>query len=55
MKTLKAIATNIIAAIGGVAIPLGEFDDSPGLSGIGLILIGLSIWLNLKNLKDKNQ
>ncbi len=52
MKTLKGIATNLIAAIGGVCIPLGEIDDSPGLGGIGLILIGVSIYLNYKNIKS---
>lgn len=51
MKLLKAATTNITSAIGGVCIVLGEMDDSPGLGGIGLILIGVSIYLNLKNIK----
>ena len=38
-------------AFGGVLMVLGELDDSPGLGGIGLILIGLSVYLNLRSIK----
>jgi hypothetical protein len=49
MKKLKAAITNVTSAVGGIAIVLGELDDSPGLGGIGMIIIGVSIWLNVKN------
>ncbi len=55
MKLLKGIATNIVSAVGGVCIPLGEIDDSPGLGGIGLILIGISIYLNVRNIKESEK
>jgi len=55
MKILKGISTNLVSAVGGVCIPLGEIDDSPGLGGIGLILIGISIYLNVKNIKEREK
>jgi hypothetical protein len=35
-------------AIGGVLVVLGELDDSPGLGGIGLIMIGITVYINTK-------
>lgn len=35
-------------AIGGVLVVLGELVDSPGLGGIGLILIGITVYINTK-------
>jgi hypothetical protein len=34
-----------------MALVLGEIDDSPGLGGIGLIIIGLSFYFNIKTRK----
>lgn len=48
MKNLRIIGLGLLSAIGGAFVVLGELDDSPGLGGIGLILIGLSIYLNIK-------
>lgn len=48
MKTVKGIGSSLLSALGGVCVVAGELDDAPGLGGIGLILIGISIYLNLK-------
>ncbi len=41
------------AAMCGIMIVAGELDDSPGLSGLGLLgLIGLTIW-TYKKLNSK--
>jgi hypothetical protein len=48
MKILKVMLTTLLSTIGGAFLVLGELDDSPGLGGIGLIFIGISIYLNLK-------
>jgi hypothetical protein len=50
-KTLKTIIYGCVSAFGGALVVLGELDDSPGLGGIGLILYGISIYLNIKNNK----
>lgn len=49
LKIVKGIIYGLITALGGVAVILGELDDSPGLGGIGLIMIGVSIYLNIRN------
>lgn len=48
MKNLKGIVSSLLSALGGVCVVLGELDDSPGLGGIGLILILISIYVNIK-------
>ena len=53
MKILKIISPIILTAIGTLAVIGGEVDDSPGLGGIGIILICLSTYLNYKLLKSK--
>ena len=53
LKYLNGWATNIGSAVGGMAIVFGEIDDAPGLGGIGLILIGVSMYLNYKVIKNK--
>ncbi len=45
---LKALALSVLPALGGVCVVLGELDDSPGLGGIGLILIALTWYLNFR-------
>lgn len=53
MKTiLKITLPNLLSAIGGIAVVAGELDDSPGLSGLGLINIGIAIYLNFKFIKN---
>jgi hypothetical protein len=51
-RMMKGLATNIVCVVGGMALVLGEIDDSPGLGGIGLILIVASMYLNSKLLYD---
>jgi hypothetical protein len=51
MKTVRSILLSLLPAVGGVLMVLGELDDSPGLGGIGLILIGLSVYLNIRSQK----
>jgi hypothetical protein len=49
---VKGLATNVVCVVGGMALVLGELDDSPGLGGIGLVLIIASMYLNSKLLYD---
>ncbi len=51
MKIIKAIGLTLLPSLGCFLIISGELDDSPGLGGIGIILIGTSIYANLKNIK----
>jgi hypothetical protein len=51
MKIVRSILLSLLPAVGGVLMVLGELDDSPGLGGIGLILIGLSVYLNIRSQK----
>lgn len=53
IKVLKGLTTNVVCVVGGVALVLGEIDDAPGLGGIGLILIAISMYLNYKVIKNK--
>lgn len=50
-KLLKTGLPIGLAVIGTLAMIGGEVDDSPGLGGIGIILIGLSFYLNYKKTK----
>jgi hypothetical protein len=47
-RMVKGLLTNVVCVLGGMALVLGEIDDSPGLGGIGLILIAGSMYLNSK-------
>jgi hypothetical protein len=49
---LKGLATNVVCVFGGMALVLGEIDDAPGLGGIGIILIIVSMYLNSKLLYE---
>jgi hypothetical protein len=53
MIIIKSMITSFISALGGAFVVYGEIDDSPGLGGIGLLMIGMSFYLNLKNNKNK--
>jgi hypothetical protein len=55
MKNLKALSVILITIVGTLAVVFGEVDDSPGLGGIGLILIGGASYLNLKLIKEKQK
>ena len=47
-NVIKSVVLSIVPAIGGVAVVAGELDDAPGLSGLGLIVIGITFYLNIK-------
>lgn len=48
MKVVKIISPIALTIIGTLAVVGGEVDDSPGLGGIGIILICLATYLNYK-------
>ncbi len=50
-RIIKSFILTLCPTLGGLCLVIGEIDDSPGLGGIGLIIIGLSFYLNLKNIK----
>jgi hypothetical protein len=52
-RILKSLAAVVCSAAGGVALVLGEIDDSPGLGGIGLFLIAACMYLNSKLVSGK--
>lgn len=52
MRILKIILPIGLTIIGTLGLVVGELDDAPGAGGIGLILIGISIYLNYKNIKN---
>jgi hypothetical protein len=52
-RIIKSLAAVVVSAVGGVALVLGEIDDSPGLGGIGLILIATCMYLNSKLVSGK--
>jgi len=52
-RILKSLAAVVVSAAGGMALVLGEIDDSPGLGGIGLILIATCMYLNSKLVSGK--
>ena len=52
-RILKSLAAVVCSAAGGVALVLGEIDDSPGLGGIGLFLIASCMYLNSKLVNGK--
>jgi hypothetical protein len=47
-RMIMGLLTNIVCVLGGMALVLGEIDDSPGLGGIGLIAIAGSMYYNSK-------
>ncbi len=52
-RMVKGLAAIVCSMVGTLAVVFGEIDDSPGLGGIGLILIAGSMALNSKLLYDK--
>ncbi len=48
LRILKSISAIVVTVVGTLAVVFGEVDDSPGLGGIGLILIASAMYLNVK-------
>ena len=48
MKIVKIISPIALTIVGVSAVFGGEIDDSPGLGGIGIILICIATYLNYK-------
>jgi len=48
LRILKSISAIVVTVVGTLAVVFGEVDDSPGLGGIGLILIASAMYLNIK-------
>ena len=54
MKPLLVILANVLAlALGVAAIVLGEADDSPGLQGLGALLVIGTVALGVKGAKRR--
>ncbi len=53
LRIIKGISAIVVTIVGTLAVVFGEVDDSPGLGGIGLILIAGSMYLNTKLLNEK--
>lgn len=52
LRILKSISAIVVTVVGTLAVVFGEVDDSPGLGGIGLILIASAMYLNVKLVKE---
>ena len=53
LRILKSLSAVVCSAMGGMAIVFGEIDDSPGLGGIGMIIIATMMYLNAKLVNEK--
>jgi hypothetical protein len=51
---MKSIFASILVVIGILAIIFGEADDSPGLQGLGLILVMVVVVICYRRRKSKN-
>lgn len=54
-KILYWIPKILTILLGVFFIVFGEFDDSPGLQGLGLILIITTVVIAIRNKKKNNQ
>jgi hypothetical protein len=50
---MKIIRSFLLIAIGAFAMVFGEFDDSPGLQGLGMILIISVLYFDLRRYRRK--
>jgi len=50
---MKIIRSFLLIAIGVFAMVFGEFDDSPGLQGLGMILIISVLYFDLSRYRRK--
>jgi len=50
---MKVICSFLLIVIGAFAMVFGEFDDSPGLQGLGMILIISVLYFDLRRYRHK--
>jgi hypothetical protein len=50
---VKVLRSALLILIGIFAMIFGEFDDSPGLQGLGLILIISVLYFHFRNRRTK--
>jgi hypothetical protein len=50
---MKVIRSFLLIVIGVFAMVFGEFDDSPGLQGLGMILIISVLYFELRRYRRK--
>ena len=51
-RTVLAVTPVLLTILGVMAMVFGEIDDSPGLMGIGLLVIVLATYINFKNIRN---
>jgi uncharacterized membrane protein len=51
VKVLVALLLLAMVAVGSIAVWFGQVDDSPGLGGIGLIIIGSVVAIAVRTLR----
>ncbi|MDU0478273.1 hypothetical protein QVA66_03355 [Staphylococcus chromogenes] len=55
MSFIRAIGCALIFLLGGYLVYLGDLDDSPGLGGIGIVLMLIcTVWLMRRILSRKS-
>ncbi len=48
---LPAVLSAAVAAVGGAAVVLGEFDDAPGLMLLGLLLVVTAAAIGIRGVR----
>ena len=51
MKPLLVVAAILVVALGVAAVVLGEADDSPGLQGLGVLLVIAAVTLSVRRVR----
>jgi len=54
-KNLRILRSTILILVGIFAMVFGEFDDSPGLQGLGMILIIAVLYRDVRRYRTRNQ
>ena len=54
-KRLRKLRSTILISVGIFAMVFGEFDDSPGLQGLGMILILTVLYRDVRGYRERNR
>jgi hypothetical protein len=54
-KSLRILRSTLLISIGIFAMVFGEFDDSPGLQGLGMILILMVLYRDVRGYRERNR